>query len=565
VNFYGNKFGIPNSAKFEPGMSLEEMSDSFRHWDLGENQDILETLNRVHAAVQNAGVVRMLGADISARWGAKTPPVGDGERWVKLVDNKGKSHVNKYVDTSLYYPESIAQQMHVLDSTLKTLHDPLAKTRLTRFYDGALHSLKAGWTIYRPGHHTRNAVGDGFFNFIDNVGIRHHHRALSVLHVGRKDYGDWDSLQALQSAGIMPDEAKIVTRNKQTGQQLTARQAHKLMYQSGTLPDYRVIEDVAFGRESEDIAGKLRELSPFKGRIHDKAAAVSEVRDHYFRAAHWLKAFEDVKIPASIKGETAKMEYAAAEAAKRVRKWHPDGSDLTMFEKKVMRRVIPFYSWMRKAIPLVIEASVTRPGKVLLYPKAMYAMAEAQGIDLESLSNPFPEDQLFPAWLADSVQGPTFKIDGKYYGLRPGIPTADVMGDYMSTVEGTGRTLLGSTTPLVKLPVEAIMQQDSRTGAPIKDASDFIDRQIPGVSNVASMSGYSPTGSLASLANPFNGVADPTQARVTAEKYDEPGSNAIALLNLLTGAGITQMSKPNYIKQAQFEQRDRARKAANGG
>jgi hypothetical protein len=248
----------------------------------------------------------------------------------------------------------------------------------------------------------------------------------------------------------------------------------------------------------------------------------------------------------------AQLKYMADEASKRVRKWHPDGSDLTMFEKKRMRRIIPFYSWMRKAIPLVVESTFLRPGKVLMYPKAMYNLAEGMGIDLESYANPFPEDQLFPSWMADATQGPAFEdMNGKYYGIQPGIPTADIMDQYMSSPKGASQTFLGSLTPALKVPLEMMQGRDVRTDLPIRDKTDWVDRQIPGVSNIATLTGRSPSSGMTQL----------TQSAQTAKEYNPEGSsfNVNALINLLSGAGLQDMSKPNYIKSAELEQKYKAR------
>jgi hypothetical protein len=39
-----------------------------------------------------------------------------------------------------------------------------------------------------------------------------------------------------------------------------------------------------------------------------------------------------------------------------------------------------------------------------------------------------------------------------------------------------------------------------------------------------------------------------------ANEKNTPGPDTLALLNWLTGAGLMDMSKPNYKKQAQIEQ-----------
>jgi hypothetical protein len=544
IDSYADKFGLPETARFGTD-DPTTVANAWRRWDV---DDPLETLNRVHAASQTAGIMRMLGADLSERWGSHAA----GPGLVKIKDSGGKTIIGQMINLDKYYPEHIAKEMHVLEASLQTLHNPLTSDKIFKFYDAGLHHLKAGWTIYRPGHHMRNLVGDMFFNYMDGViSPKWYKNAVEVLNVGRGQYKDWDSLQALQSTGIVPDSGRAVTRNGDYA--LTAKQAHKLMYQTGALPDYKVIEDTAFGSPTADLTNILRRKSPFKGKVHDSAATVSEVRDHYVRASHWLKAFEDVKVPKNIRklDKDRQLQWMAEEASNRVRKWHPDGSDLTNFEKQAMRRAIPFYSWMRKAIPLVVESMFTRPAKVLAYPKSMYAAAEAMGVDLESFSNPFPTDQLFPEWLRDSTQGPVMDFAGRYFGVKPGIPTADIMDDYFNS---PGRTLMGSLTPVIKVPGEVGFRQDARTGIKLTDWSDYIDKNIPGLSNIAALTGRSPS---------TLGI-QPTKQEEKAASYGEGGQpiKPTAAINLMLGAGVMDMSKPNYIKQAEFEERDAARKAS---
>jgi hypothetical protein len=62
----------------------------------------------------------------------------------------------------------------------------------------------------------------------------------------------------------------------------------------------------------------------------------------------------------------------------RSRKFHPSGLDLTHFEKTVLRRVIPFYSWIRKSSPVLLEGMVMRPGVALLPSKANEAIQMAK-------------------------------------------------------------------------------------------------------------------------------------------------------------------------------------------
>jgi hypothetical protein len=539
VNSHFDKYGIPDKLKFEE-------SGNFTDWRLWDVNDPLDTMSRVQAAVQASITERTLGADLSRRFGSKTKT---GEYTVKIVPGKG-SILARFLDKDMYFTRDMAQQFGVLDHFMREAAQPNTAHGILRLYDGVIHSLKSGYTIYRLGHHVRNMVGDVWLSWMDGVNtIGPYRKALNIMAQNKGRYNDFDALRALQSGGetITPPKATdtlLKTRIGGKATPLTSGQVYEMAYKRGILPDYRTLEDIQFGGDS---AFKMPKV--FGGKIHHAAASLSEARDHYARLAHFIDILE--------KGKFKSLEDAADQAAHRVRKWHPDGSDLTHFESKAMRRGFLFYSWIRKAIPLVAESMVMKPGKIMAYPKAMYALAESMGIDPQSFGDPFPTDQLFPSWLADNVTGPAFgNANEGYWGISPGIPAMDVLNDYgTGGPQGFLRTVVGSSTPVAKIPLEVATGQDIRIGAPITDTSDYIDRQIPGVNVLSNLTNRS----VSSLGTQSTGVGNgmsPEQIAKAQEK-NNPGLDSTALINYLTGLGLIDMSKPSLIKQAQFEQRRR--------
>jgi hypothetical protein len=171
------------------------------------------------------------------------------------------------------------------------------------------------------------------------------------------------------------------------------------------------------------------------------------------------------------------------------------------------------------------------------------------------MSNPFPQDQLFPDWITDSPAGPILQTaDGPYKGISPGIPFMDILGDYAGG--NTKRTILGSTNPLIKVPIEltakpdAAVAQDLRTGINNYDLSDYVDRQIPNLSYVANISGRSPSSLF-------------TQKK--GNKENGPGVQGTPFFNFLTGLGLMDMSKPSYQRQAREDAKNRYNKMVRGG
>lgn len=541
VNEKMKRFGIGDHFRLDP----KDIEGSWRKWTV---EDPLDLLSRYHAAVAHAVAEQQLGAEIVSEFGSLNPIKGGA----RLVDSKGKSKIYALVGGQHYFPEDIVRQLHAVDQTLKELDAGLGSSKFIRVIDGAMHMYKSGLTIYRPGHHTRNMVGDMWFSSLDGVKGSSYKKAIGVLATRSNMYKDYDAMAAFNTAFPTGEAPKAVVTMRYKGKdiKLGPEDLYRLGYERGILPDYSILEDINFGEvNSPDISARLKKVSPFKGKLHKAATGLSEYRDHYVRMAHFISVLEQNPNLVGPDLNTA-LKNATRTAGIRVRKWHPDGSDLSQWEKRYARRTILFYSWMRKAIPLVIEAAATKPGRVMLYPKAMYNIAEMNGVDLESYGNPFPVDQLFPNYIADSVQGPIAGQAGGYWGVKPGVPMMDIIDDYGAGPLKTGRTIAGSLNPLAKVPMELLFQKNARTGADIKDWTDYVDQQIPNATYANKLAGGR------SLSSGF-----------TQDTYEAPSNTGFSsgtgltggentFLNWLLGGGITDYSKPSSIKSAQFDVKD---------
>ena len=525
LNAHFEHYKIHPKFHFE---SDETMHNAWRTWDTNDPMDLLA---KMFAATQKTVGKKLLGDQLMLEFGSTVKKPG----YVKLA-NKG-NEILRYIDTDTYYfPREIASQMRILDEFLKVDLKPTYSgtgAGALRVYDSALHAYKSGLTIYRPGHHMRNMVGDVWLSFMAGVTNPTVYKdALRVMRQMQGRYNDFDAVKALAAGDEVPvDNAQsIIAYTKIKGKRvgLTAGQIYRGMFDHGVLPDYRTLEDLQIGTEGSFSMPKV-----FGGRVHKVAATVSQSRDHYIRLAHGIDGLK--------KGNFRSLEDAMENVSHTVRKWHPDGSDLTHFESKVMRRTFMFYSWIRKAIPLILEGMVMRPGRAMAYPKAMYNLAIANGINVDSLSNPFPTDQLFPDYLTESLQGPIYQGDDEHYmGIQPGIPMLDVLGDYGG--HSPGRVLMGSTTPLMKLPwematgPEGAIARDVRTDVPIFDKSDYLDKQIPNSNLFINTTG--------------NSLTQFWESKGGSERDFEPDTQS-AWINFLAGAGLIDMSRPGVIKQGQ--------------
>ena len=150
-----------------------------------------------------------------------------------------------------------------------------------------------------------------------------------------------------------------------------------------------------------------------------------------------------------------KQGQSFAEAATTTKKYLFDYFDLTPFERKVMRRIIPFYTFMRKNIPLQFKTLVTDPRIFARIGKIQNAIAGGP-IDWEDK----------PEYIQDT--GAIQPLGSDFY-VGNTLPFQDLakipMGLDMDAMGG----FLSSVNPLIRAPIESITNQDWWTGEKLED------------------------------------------------------------------------------------------------
>lgn len=568
----------------------EAISQQWRDWKIEDPMDFLAKIQHIATELSTETSIsrefQRLGTN--ARLISNKPRPG----FVRVPRSLEGSQIARYLqgDATFMHPDVIPQMKRMDDLLARAGgRDNALGNFIRNNLDPILSMWKSGMTIWRPGHHVRTLIGDlGMAFLVSGVkDPRYYMRALKIItqkqgELGRTlrgSYGVWDAQSALQGFGSKIDmvdlpsgsvglkeelqrlggvsghmrgpAAKVKIGNKEY--HLSGPEVQRGLMDQGVLPDFRKQEDII---DADNATGVVKSLTDkaaiFDGRVRTKIGNFTEGRDDFIRIGHALHLLEN-----GIEGSKFKsIEDAFDQVAAVIRKAHPDGTDLTPVERNVMRRVFPFYSWTRKAIPLVIENLVLHPGRFNAYPKAMYNFAQAAGVDLQSLSEPFPEDQLFPKFLTEKMTGVGFKANDNYYTFDIGVPQADISNEFFAGgLPGFLGGVQAMLNPAIKTPIELDSGVNMATGAPINDKSDYIDGQIPGVNAFASITGISPTGTLANMLS-GRGTID---QQYQVQKGNRGGvlENPEYLINYLTGARVTDVSKPNYIKLAQIEERDR--------
>ena len=518
---FTDKAGVDNIGKrFD--YSNGNWMDSWKEWNVDEPTESLYQLVRATQLITRKNAFL---DDAAARWAV---PVKGGE-YQHTVDAQRLK--------GFYFPKQIADQLNTewkrLESDKFHYGGPFLQ-----FVDKIQRMWKSGVTIYSPSHHIRNFNGDMYLAALDGVvTATPYKRAMQVMHAHKGRYRDIESVQNIMDADLLALATKAqpgkVLLTTKSGFRMTNEQVYQAAESQGILLRAGVLEDL-IGSENA-ISGTFgNRFAPLGGRLHNVATKTSETRDHFVRLAHFIDVLS--------KSRAKNLRDAIEIAGRRVKKFHPDGSDLTTFERNVMRRLVPFYSWLRKSTPLVLEGLAMRPHVSLLFPKAMANLQEVTGIESNGPGDPFPVDQMFPDWVKEKGIGPVIPPDSPLSilgrqqnrkGPTPGYvvvnPTNPLL-DQLMELTNPQKTVMSNLTPFIRIPGELATGHTS-LGIPLEavegGTAGHLAQQVPAV-----------------------GVG----ARITGRTRPDEPYHPEQLINWLTSAGITGTGP--FREQANFEIRE---------
>ena len=176
-------------------------------------------------------------------------------------------------------------------------------------------------------------------------------------------------------------------------------------------------------------------------------------------------------------------EFAAVLSDLRVKQSQFDYGDLSEFERKVLKRVIPFWTWSRNNVPLQVRALMTHPR----YARKLVELHDA----MESVFDPDDEGvatEDMPGWMqerrmVDTGWRPPFAPEGASMALGVESPFNDLTELFG---QGPGSTFDGAVSaihPAASALVEGKTGIDLFTGAPFpeKEAPPWWAANLPGL------------------------------------------------------------------------------------
>jgi hypothetical protein len=192
-----------------------------------------------------------------------------------------------------------------------------------------------------------------------------------------------------------------------------------------------------------------KEFAPLQGSYQLSQYVENTSRFHSF-LLDYKRAVKQGSNP-----ETA-MEYAKYEA----KKWFIDYDDLSMFEKNVMKKVIPFYTWLRKNIANQIHGMFDFREMYSMLPKMIKGQGGVEKGDM-------------PEWMRDAGFIDIGEEDSKATMFWPNLPHMDLNKipiQFQMTEAGIPvprwggdevlRDVISNSHPLIKTAVEMVGRRD---------------------------------------------------------------------------------------------------------
>jgi hypothetical protein len=331
----------------------------------------------------------------------------------------------------LKFEPAVANQ---LSRSYKALTNQEEINKFLKVYDGAQNWWKM-WSLgIRPAYHAKNTIGNLWNSYLGGL-------------TTPKPYGDAAALQV-----------KVAKNN------LSGKIAG---YPTEELYDAMMTRGVfGQGQYGGDIARRLEDQIQGGNRNPFTLSTSNPILQGGFKLGQTIE--DNARIALFIDQLNKGADFD--KAANHVRKYLFDYGDVSPFEQDVLKRLMPFYTWSRKNIPLQLEALATQPDKINKINLAINNIQQANQVEQPDLSQvPDYIREQAPVYVgSDAAAGTVSAIP-----LTNLIPTFDIAAitKFLNTEtapEGIQKgklgnalsTVMGGISPLIKAPLEYLANYD---------------------------------------------------------------------------------------------------------
>ncbi len=302
-------------------------------------------------------------------------------------------------------------------STERLLQDP-GITTFWSFYDKVNNFFKYSVTTPFPSFHTRNAYGNIFLNYLGgNTSLKNYKAAFDLQRYARQVRLGKEAKDKIVQLGNRKFKLSELYRKAGENSVLGSNWYSREFYQK--------------------LHIKTGELKNTPSWVFNKTRRVGTYVEDNGRVALFFDQLG--------KGVDSKS------ASLHMKKFMFDYGDLSEFERTTLKRVIPFYTWMRKNVPLQLEQIVKNPGKYTPFVHAQQAVEGMSSAD---------EDMYLPDWMRQEEM--FVRLPDKSL-FNPDLPFQDLANIFDL------KQWVSSTSPLIKGVFELTANKNFFTGKPLAD------------------------------------------------------------------------------------------------
>ena len=345
----------------------------------------------------------------------------------------------------------------------------LGNSRLASRYRDTVSVMKTLYTIPRPAHFLRNAVGSLF----NHLGVATGRTAVRPM---TKE--SWRLSHQVKGEGVLPimGQKFNVDGVDLTGAELMVVQRMMGMGTGGLLTRARIVGGPR--QEADDLASELAQGATILDNFfrHGAGSPVRRAAGSYYRFMRDLNITRDDAQRIHDWWGFVKSGNDPFEAASKVIRSQFDYAAATDFERRVLRQFVMFYTWSRKNIPYQASLLATRPGYMSTLDKATWP------------------DENMPEHAADR-----FGLRTPVGRFNIGLPIQD-LGKFQLDTRNARANIGTSLNPLVRYPLERGTGIDFFSGKPLGDVRPREDTwsrvaqllNIPGAAKVVPYKGEKP-------------------------------------------------------------------------
>jgi hypothetical protein len=381
-------------------------------------------------------------SDLATQFGIRSfiTPKAAHEAGMHQLDPKDFAHLYKDLKPGerLYLDKNLHE---VYQNYLGMMDSSLSKNIFLKSIVSTTKAFKLLNTITFPAYHVKNFLSDIMMSSMDGV--------------TPNKYGE------IVNAFIHKNTAKLTVG----GERIPFSKIHR-SYLDNAAGGYFNTE-LNYAKTGHILEQRPGEIARTAGNV---VAQAGEKRENFGRLTHYWHALDEEYGFQLKKGVPKEQAWKNAEksATERVNKYLFDYNALTPTEKKIRAYGIPFYTFARKAAPMLTEAMLMHPKHFVMPFKLQKALAP---------TDEFQQDKL-PSWARELGYS---EVDPeRHIGFTNQLTPSGMLQNMFSKP-------MAQVNPLIQGGFELNSGKDTYSGKPVNNIGDFLKNKMRGVSTYRSI------------------------------------------------------------------------------